>query len=154
MASVLECNFNNSQSRYTMADIQAKLLQQYSHIYSYSNHLFFILKIQETTDPAGNARNGDIYFYPSLFLDIKTGANGLCGAISETSTKYFRNEGYYICLDKDFTRYYLINVAELREALARGDVTYRIGSNGKRFIGEKSGLDAKGYGNIFEEHLI
>ena len=154
MASVLECDFSNAQSRYIMADIQAKLLQQYSHIYSYSNHLLFILRIQETTNPAANARNGDIYFNPSLFLDIKTGASGLCGAIGENSIKYFKDTGYYICFDKDFTRYYLISVKELREALARGDVTYRVGSNGKRFIGEKSGLGAKGYGDVFEEHLI
>ena len=136
--------------RVDLGDIQAKLFQRFSNKYGVSNYSnFYILDIQKKNNKT-NKVWGDIYFNHEYYIDLKVGFNNLCGSISRDSLENFKDDGYYLCIDRNFSGYYFINCKELKNYIKNGTITYYYDS----FIGERSNNNVRGYEEVFNKILI
>ena len=146
-SSIDSINKKSIGERIDLGDIQAKLFQIFSNKYGVSNYSdFYILDIQKKNNKT-NKIWGDIYFNHKYYIDLKVGFNNLCGSISRDSLENFREDGYYLCIDRNFSKYYFINCKKLKDHIRNGHITYYYNN----FIGEKSSNGVYGYEEVFEK---
>lgn len=124
-------------------------MQNYSSNISKYKKIFFILNCQNSANTYNNLKNGDIYFDNKYYLDLKVGSkdNQYTGAINKTSIDGFRSDGYYLCIDYNFTKFYIFSHAEIVDALNNNKIKYRNYGDGN-FLGEHD------YNKIFKPIII
>ena len=93
---------------YSALDLYLKAVWQENLIATHSN-LFTILNIQRVSNKS-NLINGDLYIpdydlYVDLKVSTRTTDNELCGVVNESSVLGFREDGWYLCINKSFTKF-------------------------------------------------
>ena len=112
-------------------NLYQKATQQEDLLVFYGGDLFSILKFQRQAT-YNNLVYGDLYIKKyKTYLDLKVAADttsdDLCGVINETSLRNFVSSGWYLCINKSFTKFVLFSKEEIYNKYKNGMIKLLVG---------------------------